>query len=67
MNRKYFDCREHPQAGKKCSVAISADSKDEVVEAAVQHGVKIHGFKDSPSLRKEVGESVKEGAPEEYS
>ena len=64
MNRKYIDCREHPQAGKQCTVAISADSTEEVVEAAIQHGVKVHGFKDSPSLRKELVAAVKEGSPE---
>jgi predicted small metal-binding protein len=63
MNRKYIDCREHPQSGKKCTVAISADSTEEVLEAAIQHGVKVHGFEDSPKLRQELVGAIREGAP----
>jgi predicted small metal-binding protein len=36
MARKYIDCREFPSE-MKCTVAISADSDEELVEAAVQH------------------------------
>ncbi len=63
MARKYIDCRDYPEASKKCSVAISADSTDEVVEAAVQHGVKVHGFQDTPDLRNELKSAVREGSP----
>ena len=38
MARKYVDCREMPSESN-CTVAIAADSEDEVVEAAVQHAV----------------------------
>jgi predicted small metal-binding protein len=66
MKRKYIDCREHAEAGKKnCTLALSADTTEELVEAAVQHGVKVHGFKDSPSLRKELAAAIKEGSPAE--
>ena len=40
MARKYVDCREMPSESN-CTVAIAADSEDEVVEAAVQHAVVI--------------------------
>lgn len=63
MARKYIDCREHPQAPKKCSVAISADSTEELVEAVVEHGVKVHGFADTPELRKQMKAAIKEGSP----
>jgi predicted small metal-binding protein len=63
MARKYIDCRDYPQGSAKCSVAISADNADEVVEAAAEHGVKIHGFKDTPDLMKEMKSAVKEGSP----
>ena len=63
MARKYLDCRDYPQSPQKCSVAISADSSEELVEAAVQHGVKVHGFKDTPDLRKEIKGWIKEGSP----
>lgn len=60
MARKYIDCREHPDPNYKCTVAISADSNDELLEAAVQHGVAVHGMKDSPDLRKELETLIKE-------
>jgi predicted small metal-binding protein len=63
MSRKYIDCREHPDPDNKCTVAISADSENELVEAAVQHGISAHGMQDSPDLRKELKTMIKEGAP----
>jgi predicted small metal-binding protein len=62
MARYYADCREQPSISK-CSVAISADSKEELVEAAVQHAVSVHEHVDTPELREEVLNSIKEGTP----
>jgi predicted small metal-binding protein len=63
MTRKYIDCREAPPSEMKCTVAISADTTDEVVEAAVQHGVSVHGFEDTPELREQMKAIIKEGSP----
>ncbi|BCL75565.1 hypothetical protein JHS3_13010 [Jeongeupia sp. HS-3] len=49
MTRKYIDCRDYP--GSSCTVRISADSEAELIEAIVEHAVKVHGHKDSPELR----------------
>ena len=62
MDRKYIDCREYPSESG-CTIAISADSEDEVVEAAAQHAAKVHGHQDSPELRQQLRTMVKEGAP----
>lgn len=62
MTRKYVDCRGFPSE-MNCSVAISADSEKELIEAAVQHAMAVHGHKDSPELRKQVKQSMKEGSP----
>ena len=62
MSRQYIDCREYP-SDIKCSLAISADSADELVEAAVQHAVAVHGFQDSPELRQELRSMFKAGTP----
>jgi predicted small metal-binding protein len=40
-------------------VAISADSKKELLDAAVQHAVTVHGHQDSPELREQIGGMVK--------
>ena len=62
MSRKYIDCREYP-SDMNCSVAISADSDKELLEAAVQHAVSIHQHKDTPELRSQLGQLFKEGTP----
>ena len=62
MARKYIDCRLFP-SDTKCSVAISADTVDEVVDAACQHAVAVHKHEDSPQLREQIRSSVKEGTP----
>jgi predicted small metal-binding protein len=62
MARKFIDCRLFP-SDSKCSVAISADTVDEVVEAAAQHAVSVHKHEDSPQLRQQIRASVKEGNP----
>jgi predicted small metal-binding protein len=62
MSRRYIDCREFPSESG-CTVAISADSEDEVVQAAAHHAVQVHGHQDSPELRAQLRQAVKEGQP----
>jgi predicted small metal-binding protein len=62
MSRKYIDCRQFPSESG-CTIAISADSEDEVVEAAAQHAVQVHGHQDTPELREQLRQGVKEGTP----
>ncbi len=62
MARKFIDCREHPSE-INCTVVISADSEDEVVEAASQHAIASHKHADSPELRTMLRSAVKEGSP----
>ncbi len=50
MARKYIDCRDYPSE-MNCTVKLSADSSDELLEAAVQHAVAVHGHEDTPQLR----------------
>jgi len=62
MTRKYMDCRELPSESK-CTVALSADTDQELMEAAVQHAVAVHHHKDTPELRQQLKQFFKEGAP----
>ena len=62
MNRKYIDCRAYPSEAK-CTVAISADTETELLEAAVQHAVRAHGHKDGPDLRAQLRQGIKTGTP----
>jgi predicted small metal-binding protein len=62
MARKYIDCREFP-SDMNCTVAISADSESELLEAAVQHAVAVHRHKDTPEFRQQLRTLFKEGTP----
>jgi predicted small metal-binding protein len=62
MTRKYIDCREFPSE-MNCTVAISADSDAELLDAAVQHAVSVHGHEDTPQFRSQLKGIIKEGKP----
>ncbi|MDP3660681.1 DUF1059 domain-containing protein [Phenylobacterium sp.] len=62
MSRKFIDCREYPSESN-CTVAISADTEDELLSAAAQHAVQVHGHEDGPELRAQLRQIIKDGAP----
>jgi predicted small metal-binding protein len=64
MTRKYIDCREYPSE-MNCTLALSADSETELLEAAIQHAVAVHGHTDTAELRRQIRGILKEGAPVE--
>ncbi|MFF4327291.1 DUF1059 domain-containing protein [Streptomyces sp. NPDC001591] len=47
--RKVMDCREFPSESG-CTLTIIGE-EDEVMEAAVQHAVSVHGEEDSQEFR----------------
>jgi predicted small metal-binding protein len=62
MGRKYVDCRDYP-GDHKCTIALSADSENELLEAAVQHGITVHGYEDTPEFREKLRQGMKDGTP----
>jgi hypothetical protein len=60
MARKVADCRDMPSE-VQCTLTISGE-EDEVVAAATQHAVAVHGHADSPELREQVRSMLKEEA-----
>ncbi|MGV3741659.1 MAG: DUF1059 domain-containing protein [Burkholderiaceae bacterium] len=62
MARKYIDCREFP-SDAHCTLAMSADSDAELLEAAVQHARIVHGHEDTPEFRNQLAGLFKEGTP----
>ena len=58
MARMFVDCREYPSE-MNCPIAIYADTEKELVEAAVQHAIAVHGHHDSPQLRQELAKMIK--------
>ncbi len=62
MTRYFIDCRDYP-GDVKCSVALSADTKEELLEAVAQHGTTIHKYEDTPEFREKIVSEFKEGTP----
>ena len=58
MVRKFIDCRDFPSE-MRCSVAIFADTESELIEAAVQHAITVHGHRDTPELRAQMIQAFK--------
>lgn len=58
MVRKFIDCRDFPSE-MRCSVAIFADTESELIEAAVQHAITVHGHRDTPELRAQMIQASK--------
>jgi predicted small metal-binding protein len=46
-----------------CTVAISADTEAELVDAALQHAVAVHGHQDTPEFREQLRGAVHVGMP----
>ena len=65
MTRKFIDCREFP-SDTHCSVAISADSEEELLGIAVEHAVSVHHHHDTPELRQQLRQLFKDGMPPEH-
>jgi hypothetical protein len=52
MTRKVADCRTMP-SDSNCTLTISGEP-DEVLAAATQHAVSVHGHTDGPELREQI-------------
>lgn len=63
MARVHIDCREFPSE-MKCTLAVVADSEEELLEAAVQHAVAVHQHEDSPEFRTELRKCFRQGNPQ---
>jgi predicted small metal-binding protein len=61
MTRKVADCREMPSESG-CTLTIAGEEK-EVVRAAAEHAVSVHGHTDSPELRAEIRSMLKDEVP----
>lgn len=58
MARKSIDCRDYPdQTG--CTLYLSGE-EDEVVRAAAEHAVSVHGHEDNPELREWLRSNLKD-------
>ncbi|HEY2196080.1 MAG TPA: DUF1059 domain-containing protein [Actinomycetospora sp.] len=58
MARKIVDCRDVPSEGG-CTLTLTGE-EDEVVEAASQHAIAVHGHTDDPALREMIRSGLKD-------
>jgi predicted small metal-binding protein len=61
MARKIADCRDFP-SDSGCTLTISGE-EDEVLQAATQHAVSVHGHDDSVEVREWLRQNLKDEAP----
>ncbi|RAG85683.1 DUF1059 domain-containing protein [Streptacidiphilus pinicola] len=58
--RKVADCRDYPSE-VNCTLTIAGD-EEEVVRAAAEHAVSVHSETDSPELRAQIRQALKDEA-----
>jgi hypothetical protein len=61
MGRKVADCRDFP-SDSGCTLTISGE-EDEVVTAATQHAVSVHGHDDTDEVRSWLRQNLKDEVP----
>ena len=61
MSRKVTDCRDTPNL-VGCTLVISGE-EEEVVRAAVEHAISVHGDEDTQELRDGIRASLKDKVP----
>lgn len=61
MGRKVADCRDFPSE-TGCTLTISGE-EDEVILAATQHAVSVHGHEDTDEVRGWLRQNLKDEAP----
>jgi predicted small metal-binding protein len=57
--RKSIDCRDYP-SDINCTVAVTADSAEELLDLAAAHAVAAHGHTDTPQLRAVLREMLRD-------
>ncbi|WP_399093564.1 DUF1059 domain-containing protein [Streptomyces sp. BBFR2] len=60
--RKVIDCRDYPSESR-CTLTISGE-EEEVVRAASEHAVSVHGHAPGPELREQIRAALKNEIPQ---
>ena len=62
MSKFYLVCKKRSN-GSKCSQAFEADTKEELLEAALQHASLVHNLQETRGLKDEYRSGIKKGRP----
>lgn len=60
MGLTFVLCRTYMDDAE-CTVALGAESLEEVIEAAVEHAHTAHAEEDTPELRERIRGGIREG------
>ncbi|WP_411139603.1 DUF1059 domain-containing protein [Streptomyces sp. x-80] len=60
--RKVMDCRDYPSESH-CSLTLAGE-EEEVMQAAAQHAVAVHGHQDTPEFRTTLRGMLKDEVPQ---
>lgn len=61
MTRKKADCRKYPSEAN-CTLTLTGE-EDEVLQAAVEHAVSVHGHEDTPEFRDQLRGLLEDESP----
>ena len=62
MERYFINYSDYP-SDDKCTLALSADTRDELLEAVVQHATTVHETEDSPEFRDMILKGIQDMTP----
>ena len=62
MSGFHLVCKKRTN-GSKCLTTLSADSKDELLQVALEHASSVHGLKETTGLKHELKASIRKGTP----
>jgi hypothetical protein len=62
MSKFYLVCKQRTN-GSKCSMAITSDTKEDLLAAALEHASSVHDLKETRGLKDSYRGSMKKGAP----
>ncbi|CAL9493994.1 hypothetical protein SUDANB120_03311 [Streptomyces sp. enrichment culture] len=60
--RKVADCRDYPSE-MNCTLTITGE-EEEVIRAAAEHAVSVHGETDTPEFRDTLRKMLKDEVPQ---
>jgi predicted small metal-binding protein len=59
MERYFINYSDYP-SDANCTLALSADTRDELLEAVVQHATTVHETEDTPEFREMIVKGIQD-------
>ena len=62
LERYFINYSDFP-SDAKCTLALSADTRDELLEAVIQHATTVHETEDTPEFRELIVKGIQDMTP----